>query len=284
MSCRHVDVCGVSTIVDSTCTAVPPFAIRARVSRQCRTRQTAKAGVSSRARARQFPPKLCILIVERIIERIAPCTALVVNFMASPLDAGGARESRGASSEDAPAIPRHMSGQGTGLTPWPTQRAEDSGCCWGGMMKSLAGDVVLDRPPCEPGFVPGRKHLKNRFCVRCREGFSVPAICVRAATPALAQEVRKPHSSRAHARGLSIHTGGFRGRRSLPTVSKVSFGRSSAVLAIGSATSLHRARACLSSSSGAQCLRATGCRCPRRISVALPWSSMWPMGPWCRHR
>jgi hypothetical protein len=98
-----------------------------------------------------------------------------------------------ASLEAAPAIPGHLSGQR------PTQRAEETSCCWGGMMKSLAGDVVLNQPPCEPGFVPGRKHLKNRFCARCREGFSVPAICVRAATPALAQEVSKPHSPRARA-------------------------------------------------------------------------------------
>ena len=37
--------------------------------------------------------------------------------------------------------------------------------CWGTELRS---DSALSAEPCEPTFVPGRHHLKNKFCSVCR--------------------------------------------------------------------------------------------------------------------
>ena len=66
--------------------------------------------------------------------------------------------------------------------------------CWGHELRRVAG--VLNDSWCEPGFVPGKQHLKNKFCVRCREqGFKVPVAHLCALTPQLESEVR-PRRSR----------------------------------------------------------------------------------------
>ena len=51
--------------------------------------------------------------------------------------------------------------------------------CWGMALKAACGDST----PCDSGFVPGKAHLKNKFCHTCRKGMVVPVTHVRALTP-----------------------------------------------------------------------------------------------------
>ena len=48
--------------------------------------------------------------------------------------------------------------------------------CWGGVLKGTPAT-------CTPGFVSGKAHFKNKFCLACREGIAVPASRVRALAP-----------------------------------------------------------------------------------------------------
>ena len=57
--------------------------------------------------------------------------------------------------------------------------------CWGAQLKALL-PADVERTPCDHAFVPGKNHLKNRFCESCKLGLHVPALHVRALTPALA--------------------------------------------------------------------------------------------------
>jgi hypothetical protein len=50
--------------------------------------------------------------------------------------------------------------------------------------------LPLPHAPCQPGFVAGPKHLKDKFCGSCRSGFYVPYSHIRAIHPAKADEVR----------------------------------------------------------------------------------------------
>ena len=66
---------------------------------------------------------------------------------------------------------------------------------------NISGDTYREdlQRPCAPDFMPGTKHLKNRFCAVCRlEGFSISWACARVATPALAVTVgARPQRHRA---------------------------------------------------------------------------------------
>ena len=102
---------------------------------------------------------------------------------------------------EVPQLPGNVSRDVTAARLMPSSSLEGQGppscedrtSCWGGMLKRAVG-AAADPPDCEPGFVPGPKHFKNKFCAKCRNGVLLRASCVRAATPALAHEVRKRHS------------------------------------------------------------------------------------------
>ena len=63
--------------------------------------------------------------------------------------------------------------------------AAPEAACWGAQLKTLLPEDV-QREPCDYAFVPGKNHLKNKFCASCQLGLLVPASHVRALTPALA--------------------------------------------------------------------------------------------------
>ena len=63
--------------------------------------------------------------------------------------------------------------------------AAPEAACWGAQLKTLLPEDV-QREPCDSAFVPGKNHLKNKFCASCQLGLLVPASHVRALTPALA--------------------------------------------------------------------------------------------------
>ena len=50
--------------------------------------------------------------------------------------------------------------------------------CWGGVLKD-------DWSECDPSFVSGKAHFKNKFCPMCRSGIAIPSSRVRALTPEL---------------------------------------------------------------------------------------------------
>ena len=73
--------------------------------------------------------------------------------------------------------------------------------CWGAQLKMLLpDDVKVD--PCDDAFVPGKNHLKNRFCLSCKLGLVVPISHVRALTPALAPEFVNGRGSGFWSHGL----------------------------------------------------------------------------------
>lgn len=55
--------------------------------------------------------------------------------------------------------------------------------CWGASLKAL---LDAPQPSCAADFRPGKSHLKNKFCARCRDdGFFIPASHVFSLTPEL---------------------------------------------------------------------------------------------------
>jgi hypothetical protein len=81
------------------------------------------------------------------------------------------------------------------------ERGEEEGnTCWGGLLKD-------DKSCCTPGFVTGKAHFKNKFCVNCRKGIEVPAARVRAMAP----EMRYVYQN-------SLRTGVRRRRRAPPSL------------------------------------------------------------------
>ena len=86
--------------------------------------------------------------------------------------------------------------------------ASPSCSCWGGILKNLDGDgASLDQPPCQPGFVPGKRRLTDKFCSVCIRGFYVPYSHVRAMTPANAEKVGRPFALLPAACPASTHLG-----------------------------------------------------------------------------
>ena len=63
---------------------------------------------------------------------------------------------------------------------------DDNAACWGALLKNLGSAKSGIAEPCTPGFVSGRAHLKNRLCLACAHGFSVPWEHVRALPSSLA--------------------------------------------------------------------------------------------------
>ena len=63
----------------------------------------------------------------------------------------------------------------------------ESAICWGAQLKTLLPGGV-ETQPCDGAFVPGKNHLKNRFCASCKQGLLVPSSHIRTLTPELAPE------------------------------------------------------------------------------------------------
>ena len=72
----------------------------------------------------------------------------------------------------------------------------DAARCWGLQLKQLAGGAKQSE--CDPDFVMGKNHLRNRFCSVCRSGFVVSVSRVRAIDPAKAEMVRPTASHATH--------------------------------------------------------------------------------------
>ena len=68
--------------------------------------------------------------------------------------------------------------------------------CWGRELKKIA--EALNDCPCEPDFVPGKQHLKNKFCARCREeGINIPVEHMGTLAPQFERQVRQRRSALA---------------------------------------------------------------------------------------
>ena len=64
----------------------------------------------------------------------------------------------------------------------PPETMATASLCWGHEIKDLCSHSL----PCEPDFVPGRGHMKNKFCAVCRHhGFEVPVSHVRVQSTSL---------------------------------------------------------------------------------------------------
>ena len=88
------------------------------------------------------------------------------------LDADTPGPASGTSNDD------HGSGQASIMSLGSIERlAATPSMCWGVKIKMAFANVA---EPCDPKFVPGKGHLKNKFCPLCRQhGFEVPAAHVR---------------------------------------------------------------------------------------------------------
>ena len=94
--------------------------------------------------------------------------------------------------------------QASSSQPAEARQLGSGNICWGDELGRVAG--VLNDSCCEPGFVPGKGHLKNKFCVRCRErDFKVPVAHLCALTPQLESEVRPRRSRFAPCTSLPLH-------------------------------------------------------------------------------
>ncbi len=58
--------------------------------------------------------------------------------------------------------------------------SETSDDCWGKRLMEHFAAAGVPQQPCSPGFAIGKRHLRAKFCARCKTGFSVPLTHVRA--------------------------------------------------------------------------------------------------------